>query len=82
MTDALARTVSTKSRKRARETPGARARLLRKAKGLTIAEAADEAGMGASALCDFENGKRDLRLSSLLRLARFLGVPPSSLIDA
>lgn len=67
---------------KARVGPGVRARELRKAKGLTIAEVARGAKLGTGALCDFENGKRSFRTDSLIKLAEFLDVQPSALLDA
>jgi transcriptional regulator with XRE-family HTH domain len=65
-----------------REHPGARARRIRERKKLTIKQVAQGAGLGVGAVCDFENGKRVLRVDSLVKLAAFLGVQPGRLLDA
>ncbi len=62
--------------------PGTRARALREKKGLTIKQVAKGAKLGVGAVCDFENGKRTLRVDSLVKLAGFLGVQPSALLDS
>ncbi len=62
--------------------PGERARAIREKKSLTIKQVAQGAGLGVGAVCDFENGKRTLRVDSLMKLAGYLGVQPSALLDA
>ena len=74
----MALAISTPSR----ETPGERARRIRERLKLTIAEVAAKAGIGGSGLCDFENGKRDVRVETLRKIAGALKVRPSTLIDA
>jgi transcriptional regulator with XRE-family HTH domain len=64
------------------DSPGARARKIRERKGLTIKQVAEGSALGVAAVCDFENGKRDLRTNSLIKLAKFLGVQPSRLLDS
>ena len=43
---------------------------------------ADGVGMQRSELSLLENGQRDMRLSTILRIATFLGVPASELLPA
>lgn len=60
---------------------GARIRQAREAAGLRLHELALLSGFSASALSLIETGKRDLRLSSLFRLAAALRLNPADLIQ-
>lgn len=54
---------------------GTKVRSLRKAKGLSIGKVADVADLDVSFLGQIELGKRDPSLSSLVKIAKGLGVP-------
>lgn len=60
---------------------GARIRQAREAAGLRLHELALLSGFSAAALSLIETGKRDLRLSSLFRLAAALRLNPADLIQ-
>jgi transcriptional regulator with XRE-family HTH domain len=60
---------------------GARIRKLRETRGLNLHELALLCGISAPALSLIENGKRDLRLTSLYRIAAALRVKACSLLD-
>lgn len=60
---------------------GARIRQGREAAGLRLHELALLSGFSAPALSLIETGKRDLRLSSLFRLAAALRLNPADLIQ-
>ena len=60
---------------------GARIRQAREAAGLRLHELALLSGFSAPALSLIETGKRDLRLSSLFRLAAALRLNPADLIQ-
>ena len=60
---------------------GARIRQAREAAGLRLYELALLSGFSAPALSLIETGKRDLRLSSLFRLAAALRLNPADLIQ-
>ena len=60
---------------------GARIRQAREAAGLRLHELALLSGFSAPALSLIETGKRDLRLSSLFRLAAALRLKPADLIQ-
>jgi len=60
---------------------GARIRQAREAAGLRLHELALLSGFSAPALSMIETGKRDLRLSSLFRLAAALRLNPADLIQ-
>lgn len=51
----------------------------REQKGLSQRSLADEAGLTPSAISQFEAGKREPSFSSIVKLARALGVSPSYL---
>lgn len=59
---------------------GARIRARRQARGLTLAALALRCGLPAAALSQIETGKRDLRVSSLFRIAVALGVTMETLL--
>lgn len=60
---------------------GGRIRALRAVRGLNLHELARLCGISASALSLIETGKRDLRVSSLCRIASALRVPAGALLD-
>lgn len=60
---------------------GSRIRKLREARGLNLHELARLCGISASALSLIETGKRDLRISSLYRIAVALRVAMGDLLD-
>jgi HTH-type transcriptional regulator, competence development regulator len=59
---------------------GARIRAVRDARGLNLHELARLSGISAPALSLIENGKRDLRISSLHRIADALRISPGALL--
>jgi|GEM_PF-476625 len=61
---------------------GKRIRALRETRGLNLHELARLCGISASALSLIETGKRDLRITSLVRIADALRTPAGRLIDA
>ena len=46
---------------------------IRESRNLTIRKLADEAGVSRSSICDIENGKVDMKVSTLVILTKFLG---------
>jgi len=60
---------------------GARIRAVRDARGLNLHELARLSGISAPALSLVENGKRDLRITSLQRIADALRISPGALLD-
>jgi transcriptional regulator with XRE-family HTH domain len=60
---------------------GATLRRLREAAGLTQEQLGARCGMDLSAVSRLERGHRNPRLSTLVRLAGALGVPPAALLD-
>jgi transcriptional regulator with XRE-family HTH domain len=60
---------------------GGRIRKVREAGGLKLNELALLSGLSAPALSRIETGQRDLRLSSLFRIAAALRVPLADLIE-
>jgi transcriptional regulator with XRE-family HTH domain len=56
-------------------------RRLRKAKGLSQAELATDAGLHQHHVSEIENGQHDLRLRTIDKLARALGVRPRDLFE-
>jgi HTH-type transcriptional regulator, competence development regulator len=60
---------------------GSRLRKARETRGLTLHELARLSAASAPALSLIENGKRDLRLSSLCRIAAALRVSPGDLLE-
>lgn len=61
---------------------GGRIRQVRERHGLKLHELARLSGISAPALSLVENGKRDLRVTSLCRIAAALRVAPGELVDA
>lgn len=59
-----------------------RIRMLRKAKGLSQEELADEAGLSRSQLSEIETGAKPANTLRLAAIARVLGVQPRELFDA
>ena len=64
-----------------RERIGARLRLARQSRGLTLEELASSAGMSASTLSRLESGKRQASLELLLPLTRRLGIRLDDLVS-
>lgn len=62
-------------------TIGSRIRQRREARGLNLHELARLCGISASALSLIETGKRDLRLTSVLRITRALRINAGELFD-
>ena len=60
---------------------GGRIREMREARGLNLHELARLCGISASALSLIETGKRDLRITSLCRIAAALRVASGDLLD-
>ncbi len=60
---------------------GGRIRALRETRGLNLHELARLCGISASALSLIETGKRDLRISSLYRIADALRVAAGDLLE-
>ncbi len=63
-----------------RRVVGSNLRRFRDARGMTQSEVAWHAGITQAALSNYENGKRDVPLPSLLSLARVLEVSPIELV--
>lgn len=63
-------------------TIGRRIRALRSAKGMTIEDLATALDRAPSQVSVIENGKRELKVGELQRLARILGVPLDELLSA
>lgn len=59
---------------------GARIRLLREQQRLTLQELAFRAGVDPSHLGQIERGSRDLRLRTVARIAKGLGITPAQLL--
>lgn len=59
---------------------GQRLRELRKAKGWTQVELAEKADLNAKFLGELENGRRDVRLTTISRLAKALKVEAAQLL--
>lgn len=60
---------------------GRRIANLRKAQSLTQEELAGKAGLGVKYVGELENGRRDVRITTLARLARALGIQPAGLFE-
>ena len=60
---------------------GKRIRALRETRGLNLHELARLCGISASALSLIETGKRDLRITSLVRIAEALRTPAGRILD-
>ncbi len=65
-----------------REVTASRLREIRLAQGKTQADVAWLSGITQAALSNYENGKRDIPLRSLLALSGVLAVPPAQLVPA
>ena len=61
--------------------PGVKIYEYRSRKGWTQAELASKAGLAQANLSNIEKGKRDLTVSTLVRVAAALEIKPSELID-
>ena len=53
---------------------------IRESRNLTIRKLADGEGVSRSSICDIENGKVDMKVSTLVILAKFLGCNLSDII--
>jgi ribosome-binding protein aMBF1 (putative translation factor) len=60
---------------------GAKVRAARQARGWTQEELAERSGMAAVQISRVERGVREVRLTTLLRLARALRTTPGHLLD-
>lgn len=60
---------------------GRRIRATRIARKETLNDIAVRCGLNKSALSEIENGKRDIRISTLFRIATALRVPPETLLS-
>ncbi|MBM3139627.1 MAG: helix-turn-helix transcriptional regulator [Chloroflexi bacterium] len=65
-----------------RQSTGARLREIRTQQGKTQADVAWLSGITQAALSNYENGKRDIPLRSLIALAGVLSVAPGDLVPA
>lgn len=65
-----------------REATGSRLREIRLRKGKTQADVAWLSGITQAALSNYENGKRDIPLRSLLALSGVLEIAPAELVPA
>jgi transcriptional regulator with XRE-family HTH domain len=75
-------TVVAKNPERAQLTQmGARIREFRETSGLSLHELALLSGISAPALSLIETGKRDLRITSLYRIANALRIPANHLLE-
>ena len=61
---------------------GRRLRSLRKAKGMSQEGLAFEAGLDRTYIGGIENGKRNVSLVNIYKLANALGILPASLFDS
>lgn len=61
---------------------GAAIKAARQALGVSQEDFADRLGMHRTQLGHIEQGRKDCRLSTLVRLGEALGVPPSKLLDS
>jgi transcriptional regulator with XRE-family HTH domain len=59
---------------------GANIRRLRRDAGLSQMELSDRCGLHFSEISRLERGGRDARLSTIVKLAQGLGVPPAELL--
>ena len=59
---------------------GKRVRAVRNAKGLSQESLADNAGLHRSYVWGIENGKRNVSLENIVRIAHALRVPPRDLL--
>lgn len=56
-------------------------RAIRALRGLTQLELADKAGISPTAIAEFETDKRDLRISTVAKLFKVLGVSVAYKVD-
>ena len=73
--------VSTQAEQKRLAVVGARIRKIREQRGLNLHELARLCGISASALSNIETGKRDLRVSSLYRIAAALRIDASKILE-
>ena len=66
---------------RAKKLFGENLKKLREGKNLSLLEADYQSELNESNISKYENGKRDPRLSTILKLAKMLKVHPSKLLD-
>jgi transcriptional regulator with XRE-family HTH domain len=59
---------------------GANIRRIRRAAGLSQMELSDRCGLHFSEISRLERGRRDARLSTIVKLAQGLGVAPADLL--
>ena len=64
----------------ARDQLGANIRRIRRAAGLSQMELSDRCGLHFSEISRLERGRRDAQLSTIVKLARGLGVSPAELL--
>lgn len=60
---------------------GERVRALRQKRGLSQEQFAHESGLGRSFAGSIERGERDIRITTLCKLADFFGIPLSQLFQ-
>ncbi len=60
---------------------GAHLKSVRKSKDLSLLEADYSSELNESNISKYENGKRDPRLSTIIKLAKMLKVHPKELLD-
>lgn len=60
---------------------GANLRAIRKELGLTQEQVAERSGVQAGEISRIENGKRDPQVSTMLKIAKAVGVSPGRLFD-
>jgi transcriptional regulator with XRE-family HTH domain len=60
---------------------GANLKKIRKSKNLSLLEADYDSELNESNISKYENGKRDPRLSTIIKLAKMLKVHPKDLLD-
>jgi transcriptional regulator with XRE-family HTH domain len=59
---------------------GANIRRIRRDAGMSQMELSDRCGLHFSEISRLERGRRDAQLSTIVKLARGLGVPPAELL--
>lgn len=65
---------------RAQDQLGANVRRLRQAAGLSQMALSDRCGLHFTEISRLERGQRDAQLTTIVRVARGLGVPPGELL--
>lgn len=73
--------MSDKEIARIRKLFGSQLKKVREAKGLSLLDVDYSSDINESNFSKYENGKRDLRLSTIFKLAKALKVHPKELID-